>query len=108
MVGTLAMIIVGAFGVFCVIGGIIGYVKAGSAISLVHGVISGILLVVCSVGIANQRSLAPVGALVVTSLLAGRFLPIWFQTGKAMPAGIISLFSVITLLSVGATFLKRP
>src|SRR3954447_12673429 len=81
------------YGALTIVGGLIGYLKAGSVISLVSGAIAGALLIVAALMLPSQFFAGIILALVVSALLAGRFVPNFFATGKVMPAGIMSLLS---------------
>jgi uncharacterized membrane protein (UPF0136 family) len=66
-------VITGIYGVISLVGGIMGYVKAGSVASLVAGGVCGILLLLCAFGIARFPVLSLAVALIVALALAGRF-----------------------------------
>lgn len=86
------------FGVLTIAGGIIGYVKAGSAISLVAGAITGILLVVAGWLLPQHRELGLALGLLTSAILAGQFIPRVFRTRRLVPAGVMSLLSVIGII----------
>ena len=95
-------VIVLIYGVLVALGGILGYVKAGSMPSLVAGVGSGILLVGAS--LAMMRGMYEAGwwvALVVTLLLIARFGSVAASQGfKMMPGGMVIILSVISLAAL--------
>lgn len=93
----LQSVVVLLFGVFNVVGGIIGFMKASSTASLIAGGISGILLFVCSFGVRTGNKVAIIGALVISILLCGRFLPALFTSFKVMPNLIIVVFAIATI-----------
>jgi uncharacterized membrane protein (UPF0136 family) len=95
------------FGLLTIIGGLIGYLKAGSTISLIAGGIAGLLLLTAAYLIPNNLAVALAIALVVSLLLAGRFVPNFIATGKMMPAGMMSLLSVIGMVVAALTWLKK-
>lgn len=66
-------VITGIYGLISLIGGIMGYVKAGSVASLVAGGISGILLLLCAFGIPRFPVVSLAVALIIALALAGRF-----------------------------------
>jgi uncharacterized membrane protein (UPF0136 family) len=70
-----AAALVGLFGLTSLVGGTIGYVKAGSMASILAGGISGILLILCAGGIFRMPTPSLIGAIVVSLALAGRFGP---------------------------------
>lgn len=86
------------FGILTIVGGVIGYVKAGSTASIIAGSISGILLLAAAF-LLPQYLAGGLGLAVIVSLLfAVQFIPKFIQTGKAMPAGMMSILSVIGLI----------
>lgn len=86
------------FGVLTILGGLIGYLKAGSTISLVAGSIAGVLLLVGAFLIPSHQTAGLVIALIVSLLLAAQFVPKLFSGGKFMPAGMMSILSVLGIL----------
>ena len=87
------------FGLLTLIGGIIGYVNAGSTVSLIAGGAAGIALIFSGLTMQKGSRKGLVIALVITLLLLGRFgMVFFFQDGKFMPAGLISILSIISLL----------
>jgi uncharacterized membrane protein (UPF0136 family) len=95
------------FGVLTIAGGIIGFVKAGSTASIIAGSISGVLLIVAAFLLPDHLAAGLVTALIVSLLLAGRFIPALIRTGKIMPAGMMSLLSVIGIVVAVAAWLKK-
>ncbi len=104
---SVATIVVGCYGAFSLVGGLIGYLKAKSQASLVAGSVSGVLLLVCSYGVAHGSRAAAVGALLIALALGGRFLGTWRRTHRAMPDLLMVLFSLATVVTVGARLLSR-
>jgi len=86
------------FAVLIAAGGVMGYVKAGSAASLIAGLIAGILLVGSAV--AMMRGAFQLGwwiALVVTILLLLRFGLAAMKEFKMMPGGLVIILGLIVL-----------
>ncbi|MCX8155720.1 MAG: TMEM14 family protein [Verrucomicrobiae bacterium] len=79
--------------VLLVAGGFIGYLKAGSLISLVTSTAFAIPLALCALGILPMW----VGRL-LTAVLVGFFAFRLYKTGKFMPAGMMAVVSAIVLL----------
>ena len=98
---TLAVIVVGGYGAFSLIGGVIGYLKAKSQASLVAGSVSGALLLVCAYGIQHGSRAAAVGALLIALALGGRFFSTWRRTHRLMPDLLMVLLSLATVAAVG-------
>lgn len=86
------------FGLLTIAGGIVGYVKAGSTPSLIAGSVTGILLLVAAFLFPTYQLTGLILGMVVSLVLAGQFVPKFIRTGKVMPAGIMSLLSVIGIL----------
>jgi len=95
------------FGALTIIGGVIGYVKAHSVPSIVAGAITGILLLVAGWILPNNRMVGLVLAFVVSLVLAAQFVPKFFRTGKVMPAGLMSILSVIGIIVLIIAWLKK-
>ena len=86
------------FGVLTIVGGIIGFVSKGSVPSIIAGSISGILLLVAGF-LLPQHHAAGLGlALIISALLAAQFIPKFFATWKMMPAGMMSVLSVLGII----------
>jgi len=95
------------FGALTIIGGVVGYVKAGSMASIIAGAISGILLLIAGWILPNNRTIGLAIAFVVSLLLATQFVPKLIRTGKVMPAGLMSILSVIGIVVAIAAWLKK-
>ncbi len=95
------------FGLLTIVGGVIGYVKAGSTASIIAGAISGIALIVAAYLLPGNVVLGLVVAGVVSILLAGRFIPAFMQTGKIMPAGLMAVLSAIGVVVAIVAWIKK-
>lgn len=95
------------FGVLTIAGGIIGYVKAGSLPSIIAGSIAGILLVIAGSLLPEHRATGLATALVISLLLAAQFIPKFIRTGKAMPAGMMSILSAIGIVMALVAWMKK-
>ena len=95
------------FGLLTIVGGVIGYMKAGSTASLIAGSISGIALLIAAFLMPGNPALGLALAGLVSILLAGRFIPIFMQTGQAMPAGLMSALSVIGVIMAIVAWIKK-
>jgi uncharacterized membrane protein (UPF0136 family) len=95
------------FGALTIIGGIIGYVKAGSLPSIIAGSITGILLLIAGWLLPEHRVAGLVTALVISLLLAAQFVPKFVRTGAAMPAGLMSILSLIGIIVAIVAWVKE-
>ena len=95
------------FGALTIVGGIIGYVKAGSLPSIIAGAITGVLLLVAGFLVPEHRAAGIATAFVVSFVLAAQFVPKFIRTGKMMPAGMMSILSVIGLIVAIVAWLKK-
>ena len=95
------------FGALTIIGGVIGYVKAGSLPSIIAGAITGVLLLVAGWILPTNRTVGLLIALIVSLLLAAQFVPKLIRTGKMMPAGLMSILSVIGIVVAIVAWLKK-
>ena len=95
------------FALLTIVGGVIGYVKAGSTISMVSGSIAGIVLLIAAWLMPGNSVLGLVLALIISIALAGRFVPAFIKTGHLMPAGLMSILSVIGIIVAVVTWMKK-
>lgn len=95
------------FGALTIVGGIIGYVKAGSVASIIAGSITGVLLLVAAFLLPEHRMVGLATALIVSLLLAAQFIPKFLRTGRVMPAGLMSLLSAIGVIVVIVAWVKK-
>jgi uncharacterized membrane protein (UPF0136 family) len=96
-----------AFGVLTITGGIVGYVKAGSEASIIAGSITGILLLVAAFLLPQHRAIGLATAFIISLLLAAQFVPKFIRTGRAMPAGMMAILSVIGLVAAIVAWVKK-
>lgn len=95
------------FGLLTIVGGVVGYVKAGSTASIVAGSISGIALIGAAFLLTNNVAPGLIIAGVISIALAGRFIPAFMKTGGVMPAGLMSILSVIGVIMAIVAWIKR-
>jgi uncharacterized membrane protein (UPF0136 family) len=95
------------FGLLTIVGGVIGFVKAGSTASIIAGSVSGILLFVAAFLLPQNLAVGLILAGVVSILLAGRFVPAFLKTGQAMPAGLMSVLSVLGVIVAIVAWIKK-
>jgi uncharacterized membrane protein (UPF0136 family) len=95
------------FGLLTIVGGVMGYVKAGSTASIIAGSVSGILLLLAAFLLPGNLAVGLALAAVVSVALAGRFIPAFIKTGHLMPAGLMSVLSVIGLIVAIVAWVKK-
>jgi uncharacterized membrane protein (UPF0136 family) len=95
------------FGILTIVGGVIGYVKAGSTASIVAGAISGIALIVAAYLLPGNVAAGLIIAGVVSLLLAGRFIPAFMRTGKIMPDALMAILSAIGIVMAIVAWIKK-
>jgi uncharacterized membrane protein (UPF0136 family) len=95
------------FGALTIVGGIVGYLKAGSVASIVAGSITGVLLLVAAFLLPEHRTIGLATALIVSLLLAAQFIPKFLRTGRIMPAGMMSILSAIGIIAVIVAWVKK-
>ncbi|MGA1263286.1 MAG: TMEM14 family protein [Prochlorothrix sp.] len=91
------------YGCLSALGGVYGYVKAKSKVSLISGLVSGGLLLACGVlqglGLGWGRWLA-LGLTIALVITFGVRLQ---KTGKWMPAGVMVALGAATAIILGAS-----
>ncbi|MDQ2868434.1 MAG: TMEM14 family protein [Verrucomicrobiota bacterium] len=95
------------FGALTIAGGVMGYVSKGSVPSLIAGTISGLLLLLAAFLLPERQMIGLIIALVVSLLLAAQFVPKLLRGGKMMPAGMMSVLSVLGLIAAIAAWLRK-
>jgi uncharacterized membrane protein (UPF0136 family) len=95
------------FGLLTIVGGVMGYAKAGSTASIIAGSISGILLLLAAFLLPDHLAVGLALAAVVSIALAGRFVPAFIKTGHLMPAGLMSVLSVIGIIMAIVAWMKK-
>ena len=95
------------FGVLTIAGGIVGYVKAGSVASIVAGSITGLLLLIAAFLLPEHRAIGLATAFIISLLLAAQFAPKFLRTGRVMPAGMMSILSVIGVVAAIVAWVKK-
>ena len=85
------------YGLFSIFGGITGYRKAGSKVSLISGVISGVLLLVGAFLLGDANPVGGLIAFIVSLVLVIVFAIRLAKTRKFMPAGLMVILGVINV-----------
>ena len=89
----LAMIALWIYVTLLLAGGLVGFIKAGSKISLLTSALFAALLALCATGVIHPFWIADIILAVVAVIFCVRYL----KTSKFMPSGLILLFSVVVL-----------
>ena len=88
------------YGLLSIGGGVVGYVKSQSKISLISGGISGLVLLILA-GIMNAgNQWAVIASAIIISLLIVVFIIRWFKTKKFMPPVPMIFFGVVSLIFI--------
>lgn len=88
------------YGILSIIGGIIGYKSAGSKVSLISGVISGLLLLIAAYLQLQGQAWGLILSLIITSILVVVFAVRLGKTRKFMPAGLMVFLGLAALIAM--------
>ena len=88
------------YGIFIILGGLMGHIKSASTVSLVTGSLFGLFLVLASFGMFRDHLLPSYFALIITLILDAFFTYRWLLTFKFMPSGLMSLISLGVLIAL--------
>ncbi len=103
-----AVIFLGVYGAFTVVGGLIGYLKAKSLPSLIAGVTCGGLLLVCAaMARADSRSVALIAGAALSLLLGLYFVRVWRVKRRVMPDLIMIGLSVMVFAVTVVTIIRE-
>ena len=75
--------------------------------SIIAGSITGVLLLVAAFLLPEHRAIGLATALIVSLLLAAQFVPKFLKTGRMMPAGLMSVLSVIGIIAAIIAWVKK-
>ena len=88
------------YGILSIGGGIMGYLKSQSKISLISGGVSGLLLLILALMMNLGLSWAyPIAASIIGILIIV-FILRWFKTKKLMPAVPMIFFGFVSLILI--------
>ena len=88
------------YGLLSMGGGILGYVKSKSKVSLISGGISGLLLLILGGAIYSGNLWAEKVAAAIIALLTVVFIVRWFKTKKFMPPIPMIFFGIVSLVVI--------
>lgn len=101
-------VIVLIYAILILVGGIIGHAKAASLASLISGIVFGLLLLGCAIALFAKKRWGVYASLVVTFVLDGFFTYRFLKTHVFMPAGLLSLISLVVLIYLAKSITKMP
>ena len=95
------------FGGLTIVGGIMGFVKKTSYVSLLAGALSGVMLLIAALWIKDkpQNGLMLGGG--VSVALAGYFIYVFLKKHNWMPGGMMVVLSVVGLIVTALAFAKK-
>ena len=93
-----SIIAASSYGILSIIGGIIGYKSASSKVSLISGTISGLLLLIAAFVQLQGQVWGLTLSVIITSILMIVFAIRLAKTRKLMPAGLMVILGLVTLI----------
>lgn len=98
---SLGVIAAIAYGLLAIIGGIVGYTKAKSKISLFAGCSTGLLLVLGGILQIQGLTWGLIFSIVLSVFLIITFISRLFKTRKFMPSGLMIIAGFVALALMG-------
>lgn len=92
-------LIIALYGLLVAIGGIIGYVKARSQVSLIAGIASAVALWIAAYTTLTNALTGLILAVCIAGALLVFFTVRWTKTRKFMPAGLMAVVSLIATIA---------
>ena len=87
-------VIIWIYIVLLVIGGLIGFLKAGSKVSLIVSSVAASILILCQIGVIFERRMIDIVLAVLLVVFAWRLS----ESKKFMPAGLMLVLTIATLV----------
>jgi uncharacterized membrane protein (UPF0136 family) len=75
--------------------------------SIIAGAITGVLLLVAAFLLPDHRVAGLAIALIVSVLLAAQFVPKFLRTGTVMPAGTMSVLSILGIVAAVVVWIRK-
>jgi uncharacterized membrane protein (UPF0136 family) len=97
---SLSIVAAIAYGLLAIAGGILGYVKSKSKASIISGSISGALLIGSAIAQLQGISGARIASIAIAGALVVIFVVRLVKTKKFMPAGLMIIAGVATLVAM--------
>lgn len=108
MIHKLAISLAGAYGAIALVGGTMGFVKAGSVASLVAGGVSGLVLIGSAVVARRRPKPGLAVACLLSVLLIGRFASGLFAEGGPSPVALVMVIGGLAVLITSLLALLAP
>ena len=93
------------YGALTLAGGVLGYVRAKSRVSLIFGLAFGSALIFCGWVLLQGSTMVASWALGLTVLLASFFGFRFFKTRSWMPSGVMLILSLVALIFLSGLIL---
>ena len=87
------------YALLVIVGGVLGFVKAGSRPSLIGGLVGGLALLAAGWGISRGQVWGLQAALVLTLALFVFFTVRYVRTRAFMPGGLMAILSLLALVA---------
>ena len=99
---TTSLIVI-VYALLVIVGGVLGFVKAGSRPSLIGGLVGGLALLAAGWGVSRGQVWGLQMALVLTLALLVFFIVRYVRTRAFMPGGLMAVLSLLALVGEGLT-----
>jgi len=94
-------------GILTLVGGVMGYVKAHSAPSLIAGILCGLLLFLAAFMMSTSLNGSLILGLLVSISLAGKFVPDSLHKRAFFPGGLMAVLSMLSITLTLLSWYKR-
>ncbi|MFA5060055.1 MAG: TMEM14 family protein [Candidatus Omnitrophota bacterium] len=95
------------YGILMFVGGFIGFAKAGSKMSLIMGIVSGLIIILGVLISLNNPQTGYLVLTVTTTLLSAVFISRLIKTQSFMPSGMLLIFSLAALAVCVVQLIKK-
>lgn len=92
------------YGILAIVGGVIGYRQAGSQMSLLSGIISGLLLLIGAYFLLGGNPIGLALSAIVSLVLIVVFAIRLAKTRKFMPAGLMIILGVLNMFALWSLY----
>ncbi len=100
-------LIIFIYATLILVGGVIGFCKAGSIPSLISGIVFDVLLSICAVAMLKKKAWGQYTALILTFIIDAFFTLRFTKTLQFFPAGFMSLLSLVVLIILALQIRKK-